>query len=63
MNLKQARMNFYKNFETPPSEDDLTLFGVWRQYVEPRFKWIKSIIDVEDQTCPKSVFRVSPAQG
>lgn len=39
---------FYRRFETPDMEDDLTQLGVWRRYIDPRFKWTKAIVEVED---------------
>jgi len=39
---------FFKRFEIPDFEDDLTQPGVWQRYVEPRFKWSKVIVDVID---------------
>ena len=46
--FKMTTDEFFKQFETPVLEDDLTQLGVWRQYIEPRFKWSKVIIDVQD---------------
>ena len=39
---------FYKLLETPLPEDDLTQSAVWRHYIAPRFKWVKSIVDLQD---------------
>jgi hypothetical protein len=39
---------FYRQFETPIFEDDLTYQGVWNRYIEQRFKWVKTIVEVKD---------------
>ncbi len=46
--FKMTADEFYRKFETPVVEDDLTQAGVWRRYVEPRFKWSSVVVDVED---------------
>jgi len=46
--FKMTENEFYKRFETPELEDDLTQLGVWKRYVKPRFKWSRAIVDVMD---------------
>jgi Glycoside hydrolase 123, catalytic domain len=46
--FKMTEVEFYKRFETPDLEDDLTELGVWQRYVKPRFKWSRAVVDVMD---------------
>jgi len=46
--FKMTAEEFYREFETPVLEDDLTQTDVWRRYVEPRFKWSSVVVDVTD---------------
>jgi glycosyl hydrolase family 123 len=46
--FKMTTDEYFKQFETPVLDDDLTQLGVWRQYVEPRFKWSKTLIEIQD---------------
>ncbi len=39
---------FYRRFEDPIVEDELTPSGVWRQCVAPRFRWSAVTVDVAD---------------
>jgi hypothetical protein len=46
--FKLTPEEFYRNFETPQLEDDLTEIGVWKKYVESRFRWVRTVIEVGD---------------
>jgi hypothetical protein len=39
---------FIKEFETPALEDELSQSDVWRHAIEPRFKWSRIVVEVED---------------
>jgi hypothetical protein len=39
---------FYNLYETPPSVDELSHADIWRNWVGPRFKWVKTLVHVED---------------
>jgi hypothetical protein len=39
---------FIKEFETPVLEDELSQSDIWRHAVEPRFKWSRVVVNVED---------------
>ena len=39
---------FQRQFETPVLDDDLTEIDVWQRYVEPRFKWSQTRVDIAD---------------
>ena len=39
---------FIRQFETPPFEDELSHADLWRLNVEPRFKWNRVVVDVDD---------------
>jgi hypothetical protein len=40
--------DFIRQFESPPFEDELGHADVWRLNVEPRFKWSRVVVDVDD---------------
>ena len=40
--------DFIRQFETPPHEDELTHSDIWQRAIEPRFKWSRVVVDVED---------------
>ena len=46
--FKPKMDEFYNAYETPELEDDLTQDGVWKRHVEPRFRWVKTLIDLKD---------------
>ena len=48
LDFKPRADEFYPAYEAPDLEDDLTQDGVWRRHVEPRFRWIKTLIDLKD---------------
>lgn len=39
---------FIRKFETPVFEDELSQTDVWRNDIEPRFKWSRVVVAVED---------------
>ena len=39
---------FYRKFETPLLEDELSQSDAWRHYIAPRFNWVKSVVDLRD---------------
>jgi hypothetical protein len=39
---------FIREFETPVFEDELTQSDIWRNAIEPRFKWSRVVVAVED---------------
>lgn len=39
---------FYRRFETPVRADDSDLDGVWSQSIEPRFRWSRARVAVQD---------------
>jgi hypothetical protein len=48
LDFKPRADEFYPAYEAPDLKDDLTQDGVWRRHVEPRFRWIKTLIDLKD---------------
>jgi len=39
---------YIRQFETPPLADELTHSELWQRDIEPRFKWSRVVVDVED---------------
>ncbi|MEN8205412.1 MAG: hypothetical protein ABFS24_05300 [Pseudomonadota bacterium] len=37
-----------KRFEMPPLDDELSHSDIWQHAIEPRFKWSRVVVDVED---------------
>ncbi len=46
--FEMSTAEFIRQFETPLFEDELSHADVWRLNVEPRFKWSRVIVDVDD---------------
>lgn len=40
--------DFIKQFETPVLEDELSHADIWRADIQPRFRWSRVVVDVED---------------
>jgi hypothetical protein len=48
LDFKPDSADFPKAYETPDWADDLSQDVVWRRHIEPRFRWEKTLVNVQD---------------